>query len=463
MTAPAAKPKRPWGDLEEILESVARPLGAVGASAAVLSGGHVVSASFGLAHAELDRPVTPQTLFQIGSVTKLYTAVVVMRLVDRGLLDLDEPVRTYVPGLRLSDAEAQERLSLRHLLSMTSGLDNGPYDGHGWGDDAADRYVADLAQVPQVFPPGSAFGYSNAATVIAGYVVSRVLGCSWESALRDELLAPAGLVETASLLDELIFLPVAPGHCRNAVGEAELIRPWSDGRGLAACGSTLCASAADVARLAWILRSGGVAENGQAILSEGAADAMQQAQVRLPGGSYADHWCLGPASTDWIGGRVLGHGGTNWGGSATVSWSRECDLLVATATNTPSAGYPLHDGVLDAMAPALGLARRPEPPRLPTSTDQVRRCAGTYEASQTTLVFGEREGALEIRGRSEDTAELGEIVGTLVSRGGDWFTCDDSPVLGAGWSFVFWGDDEQGRATHVLNDVFPARRVEATP
>lgn len=142
----------------------------------MFDGDTVHEVATGLANRERNLPVTGDTLFQIGSTTKVFNAALVMALVDEGKLDLDLPVRTWITDFRLADESAARRITLRQPLSMWAGLDNGPYQDYGRGDDAVARYVASLAPIPQVFEPGTAFGYSNVGSSVAGLAAQRAMG-----------------------------------------------------------------------------------------------------------------------------------------------------------------------------------------------------------------------------------------------------------------------------------------------
>lgn len=186
-------------ELQVLVRDAARELEIPGAQLALLQEGELWSFSTGMANVATRVPVTDDTLFQVGSVTKLYTAALVMQLADRGLVDLDAPVRRYLPTLRVGDEETVERVTSRHLLTMSSGLDNGPYLDTGRGDDAVLRYVDALAGIPPVFPPGDGFGYSNASTCVAGRLVESLTGRCWDDTLVEQLLTPGGFAESGSL------------------------------------------------------------------------------------------------------------------------------------------------------------------------------------------------------------------------------------------------------------------------
>lgn len=193
--------------LQALLAETATELGVVGAQLAVFDGHDIRQFAAGSRNLELGLPVTHDTLFQIGSTTKVFNAVMIMTLVDEGKLDLDLPVRDYIVPFRLADAKAEETVTLRHLLSMSGGLDNGPYYDYGRGDDALGRYVEALSGIPQIFPPGTAFGYSNASTVVSGYAATRVMGRCWEQLITERLFGPLSLRHSAMFAEDLSHTP----------------------------------------------------------------------------------------------------------------------------------------------------------------------------------------------------------------------------------------------------------------
>lgn len=132
----------------------------------------IYSRGFGLTSVEDGGlPVTPQTLFRIGSITKSMTTTAIMRLVESGQLELDRPVREYVPWLTFSEEDAAERITLRRLLSHSAGLPTShtPFGRRTPG--GLEEYVReDVPQYPFVAPPGKLYSYSNPGIRIAGYI-----------------------------------------------------------------------------------------------------------------------------------------------------------------------------------------------------------------------------------------------------------------------------------------------------
>ncbi|SEN57030.1 serine hydrolase domain-containing protein, partial [Nonomuraea pusilla] len=160
--------------IETMVKETAESLGVVGAQVAVVSGGDVRVCSTGLANAALGIPVTDDTLFQIGSTTKVYTAALVMQLADAGQVDIDAPVSNYLPEHHFG------AITPRQLMAMTSGLDNGPYADTGRGDDCVAAYVRLIRDIPAIHQPGAGFGYTNASTIVSGLLVERITGQCWD-------------------------------------------------------------------------------------------------------------------------------------------------------------------------------------------------------------------------------------------------------------------------------------------
>jgi CubicO group peptidase (beta-lactamase class C family) len=124
------------GWLTEILAERVTAWRLPGAAAAVLHDGTIETAAAGTLNVDTGVEATTDSLFEIGSITKVYTATLVMQLVDAGLVELDAPIRRYVPDFRVADAAASDAITVRHLLTHTSGFDGGDYffDG-GRGDN----------------------------------------------------------------------------------------------------------------------------------------------------------------------------------------------------------------------------------------------------------------------------------------------------------------------------------------
>src|SRR5215216_5115302 len=167
---------------------------------------------YGVTNVDYPQPVDGDTLFRIASTTKTFTGTVVMRLVEQGLLDLNAPVRTYLPDFRVADELASERVTLRQCLSHSAGWLGNDIEDFGRGDDALAKYVASMASLPQHTPPGTQFEYSNSALSLMGRLIAVVTGQPYEDAVRELLIDPLGLDHTRFFTDQLAGYPIAGSH-----------------------------------------------------------------------------------------------------------------------------------------------------------------------------------------------------------------------------------------------------------
>ena len=448
-------------DLQRLLAETAKRFGVVGAQLSIYDGQSQRNFVTGYRNLELRLPVTPETLFQIGSTTKVFNATLILSLVDAGRLHLDAPVCTYIRDFRLADLEAARGITLRQLLSMSAGLDNGPYYDYGRGDDALGRYVEALAGVPQIFEPGTAFGYSNASSNVAGYAAARVMGETWERLLTERIWGPLGLSQSALFAEELLQHPVALGYEQATSGaKIQRIPIWSLPRSLAPAGSLTCCSAGDLIRLARLFLDRGKAIDGTHVLSADAVEIMQSPHIRLPTRLLADEWCVGPYRKKWGGHILFGHSGTNKSGSSLLLWCPEKNIAIASLVNVKEQGYPLADSICDVVFPQLfgidkPLGARPDD-AMPVPTD-LRPYLGRFEAfgmSQTLAIQGDTPIL--------DSVIHGKVVTDckLIPLGeGRFLPCDLEVSGNRNWDIAFWGVDASGRATHLLQGVFPLRRT----
>nr|WP_301282362.1 serine hydrolase domain-containing protein [Verrucosispora sioxanthis] len=141
-----------------------------------------------------DTALDEQTRFRIGSVTKTFTAVLVMQCRDDGLLDLDDPLRRHL------DLPAHGELTVRRLLSHTAGLQREPY-GDVWDTlraPDADQLITELARAERVLPTGRRYHYSNLGMALLGHLVGQLRGGSWAEVLTERVLTPLGLTATTA-------------------------------------------------------------------------------------------------------------------------------------------------------------------------------------------------------------------------------------------------------------------------
>jgi len=454
--------------LQELLDEGARKCGVVGAQLAIFNRGSLREFATGWRNLDLQLPTTTGTLFQIGSTTKLFNAALVMSLVDSGRLELDTPVCEYFRDFRLASWEAQKTITLRHLLSMSAGTDNGFYHDYGRGDDALGRYVAALAGVPHIFGAGTAFGYSNASTNIAGHTAASVTGRTWEDLLFERILGPLSLKSSGLFAEELLGHAVALGYARAGASTPPVRVPnWGMPRSCAPAGGTLCCSAGDLVRLACMFLDQGKARDGGSVLSQSSIDVMHAPQVDLPTQLMAQQWCCGPYRKVWGGCAIYGHSGTNVGGSSTLLWCPERQVAIAMTVNVAAQGYPLAELIFNVVFPKLFDIDKPTAlvaeSITPAIVDDLARFTGTFEAFGTVMRFTLENGRLF----ATEDSDLSRMHGLepvrrseLIPLGGARFL-PRHPALSGNrlWDVAFWDERGCGQPTHYLGGIFAFRRT----
>ena len=180
----------------------------------MLANGEVIDRAAGVLSTATGVEATTDSLFQIGSITKVWTTTLVMQLVDEGLLELDAPVRTYLPDFHIADESAAAAITVRMLLCHTAGFEGDIFTDTGRGDDCVEKYVATLHDLPQLFAPGERFSYNNAGFCVLGRIVEVLRGKAYDECLAEYLFAPLGLQHAAAGPYEAILHRAAVGHIR---------------------------------------------------------------------------------------------------------------------------------------------------------------------------------------------------------------------------------------------------------
>ena len=286
-------------------------------------------AGFGVTSIEHPLEVDADTLFQIGSITKTVTGTIAMLLVERGELDLDAPIRTYLPELRLADEDVARRVTMRHLLTHTGGWFGDYFADPSRGDDALQRVVEELADLPQQAPLGEIWSYCNSGFYIAGRTIEVLTGMPYEKAARELLLDPVGMTSSFFFPEDVLSHRFSVGH-RHEDGRTVVARPWALARAGNAVGGIVC-SVRDLLRYARFHLG-----HQEGPLSAESLARMRKPQfpTNEPNRSVALSWY-----TREVAGVVLvGHeGGTN-GQLSHLSLAPEAGFAVAILTNHSPAG-----------------------------------------------------------------------------------------------------------------------------
>jgi len=183
-----------------------------GLALGIVHGDRIIAAhGFGIADSS-GRAVTAQTPFYIGSLTKSFTALAIMQLVEAGRIELDAPVRTYLPWFQLADQQASARITVRHLLNQTSGLSE-KVGNNIWASSAAlEEEIRTYANAPLAHPVGARFEYSNVNYNIAGLVLEKVSGQSYADYVSQHILQPLDMEHATASRSEALDDGLAEGH-----------------------------------------------------------------------------------------------------------------------------------------------------------------------------------------------------------------------------------------------------------
>jgi len=425
--------------LRSHVSALADRLEVPGVAVGVLVDGEEHVAFHGVTSVEDPLPVDEGTLFQIGSTGKTYTATAILVLVEQGLIELDAPVRTYVPDLRLKDEQVARDVTVLHLLNHTAGWDGDLFEETGEGDDALDRYVQRMATIEQVTPLGTRVSYNNASFGVAGLVLERVTGQPYERIIRELLLEPLGMRRTFLFAKEVMTYRFSNGHRRSQDGTIAVTRPWDTGRYGVPMGGLISSNVAD--QLAWARfhMGDGAAQDGTQILTEETLHRMQAPTVSDPGNALGDAVGISWLLRDVEGTRVVAHGGDTSGQHSIFEMVPDRRFAVTSLTNSGPNGPEFNEQVIRWTFQAyLGIeVRDPQPVRLDDET--LAAYAGRYEtiAAVFDVTVGGGSLILGYTIRPEVLAQLGEEapddppdpLGILPGEG-DRYVVTDGPAKG---------------------------------
>jgi len=393
-----------WGPLGENVAAEMKKRGVPGVAVGILHEGEMRTAGFGVTSADNPLPVTDETLFQIGSITKTYTGTAIMRLVEMGKIDLDAPAQTYEPDLRVADEATSAQVTVRHLLTHVGGWDGDFFHDTGAGDDALQKYAADMARLEQVTPLGAVWSYNNAAFSIAGRVVEVATGKRYEAALKELVLEPLGLHSSYFDPGEIMTHRFVVGHDASAEG-ARVARPWPLPRSAYPAGGITC-DVKDLLRYARFHLGDGKAEDGTLLLSPKSLAEMHSPQVTVWG---KEAWGLSWGINDTYRMRQLSHGGGTNGQVSLLLLVPERDFAIAILTNGAQGGFVTDRVSRWALKGYLGL-EIPDPAPIEASPEELAQYAGCYGRPFAEIELGMLGG---------------KLIGQMTFKGG--FPTEDTP------------------------------------
>lgn len=308
-----------------------------GCSVAIVKDGKVLATyCSGLRDVENKKPVTPQTLFAIGSSTKAFTTFVLGQLVDEHKLDWDKPVTTFAPTFRLYDKTVTQLITPRDLVTHRSGL---PRHDMAWYNSPAsrDELVGRLAFLKPSKDFRTDWQYNNFMFLSAGWMAEKITGKSWEDNVRDRAFTPLGMTSSNFSVKEM----QKTGDYSLPYDERDdkvVAIPFRDISAMGPAGS-INSTAEDMARWVIFHLSDGK-HDGKVLLQKSTLDDLHAARITLPGGGetgskdvHGQSYALGWFTDVFRGHRRIHHGGNIDGFSALVSFLPEDNVGVVTLTN----------------------------------------------------------------------------------------------------------------------------------
>ncbi|MFB8007452.1 serine hydrolase domain-containing protein [Nocardia sp. NPDC056000] len=370
--------------LQEFVAATAEKFGIPGICVGIRVDGREIFAAHGVTSIENPLPVDKDTLFTVGSVSKTFTVTAIMQLVAEGKVELDAPVRTYVPELTLIDETSAATITVGQLLNHTSGLEWNVINDTGEGDDALARFVAELAEIPLIAAPGVRASYSQAGYNLLGRVIEKVTGQPFEDVVRTRVLAPLGLTATGYLRNELMTRRFSVGHERGEDGELSVIRAWNGTRANNP-GGGISSTVTEQLRWARFQLGDGTTEDGETVLPAAWLDLMKQPTVQLKSSTLGDALGLCWFLRDVDGVRTVGHGGSAFGQFAELLLVPERDFAISVMSNASPDGIPANVAIVRwALEHYLGVIDSdPEP--IAHDPDRARELVGTYDIDAMTM------------------------------------------------------------------------------
>jgi CubicO group peptidase (beta-lactamase class C family) len=372
--------------LHDVVSTTSKQFNIPGVAVGVWADGKEISACHGVTSVDNPLPIDQDTLFLVASVTKTFTATTLMRLVAEGKVELNAPVRRYIPELQLKDKQAADKVMVLNLLNHTAGFDWRVNADTGEGDDALELYVAKLAELKQIAPLGTRVSYSQAGYNLVGRTIEKVTGQTFEQAMASLVFEPLGLSHSFFARDDIMTRRFAVGHNRGEDGTLSIARPWRHSRSDNP-GGGLASSVADLLLWARFHLGDGSAASGARVLPTNVLHQMKEPTAELRASTLGDAIGLSWFLRDVDGVRTVGHGGSANGQFAELLIVPERNFAVISLSNAGPDGIPFNQAIVRwALEHYLGLIDRdPEP--IPFDAARTREIVGTYENEMMRLTI----------------------------------------------------------------------------
>ncbi len=379
----AKKYGKKWKRLGAFITQIMEAKGVPGTAVGLWYKNQAWKAGFGVTNLEHQLPVTDETLFQIGSITKTFTALAIIQLVEQGKIDLDAPVQTYLPDFHTKDEAVAAKVTIRHLLTHTAGWEGDLFHDTGSGEDALARYMALIAEQEQVLPLATAVSYNNAAFSLAGHLIEQVTGQPYETIIREQILEPLEMKDAFFDARDVITHRFAVGHNGGSVA-----RPWYLTRSAYPAGG-LCCHVKDLLQYGRFQLGDGTNNNHPLIGTETLALCHTPQFPIFNNESIALSWFVDDRART----RILKHGGGTKGQVTLLALVPEHNLILTVLTNAENGGSLTREVMEWVMAEYLE-APTPQPKPIEHETADLQPFAGVYDRPFANIELGILGGRL---------------------------------------------------------------------
>lgn len=391
-----AQPSPVTGSLDDTLEVLVTWLTAQiaefqipGAAIGVTVGDDRLARAIGVTETGTDHAFTPSTLFGIASLSKIFTATALASLVHEGTVSLEDPVTTYLPDLRLASPDDTTALTVGHLLSHAGGwadmLEPVP------GEDSLSWYATQMANLPQVAPVGTKFGYSNSGFMLAGSVIEQITGATYEDVIDETVLKPLDMDFSAFTSSEISSTKRALGH--QLEGDDLVAIPIPENPRVINPAGGLLSTLDDMLNFVHAHASINTSHLNPEMLA-----SMRQPQIEAGsvGPVAVDHIGLGWMMFDFEGETVLMSQGGDSGLISAMIAVPSRQFGIVTLVNSDTGMTLANDTVLRGMADFTGLAR-PESKTHPLTDAEARNATGQFGLTDwMTFTTAPTNGSLHV-------------------------------------------------------------------
>ncbi|MEM7415328.1 MAG: serine hydrolase [Gemmatimonadota bacterium] len=428
--------------LEAMIEREREEKGLEAVSIALVDGDDVVWAS-GFGEQSNGVPATAETVYRVGSVSKMFTDIAVMQLLEAGEMDIDAPVQEYVPDFNPTN-DSGTPITLRQLMAHRAGIIREPPAGHYFDDTGTDlaTTVRSMDLTPQIYPPTTRTKYSNAGIAVVGYALETTQGRPFAEYVKEAVLQPLGMTRSAFEPEVEIVNDLADAWMWGF--DRALFPAPTFELGMAPAGS-MYSTVLDLSRFMSAAFRGGVGEDGQRVLAAETLESMFEPQFAEAGATTG--YGFGFRVSEMDGHRHLGHGGAIYGFSTQLSMLPDEGLGVAVVSavdGTNTVVGRIADAALQMMLAAR--SGSPLPMDVMLGTDPIdpelsRELEGWYGTGDAAVELDDRGGRLyaiparggavmEVRSRG-DTLIVDDRVSfglRMLREGSDLVRLGDSPV-----------------------------------